>query len=229
MFLRVDFREASLFGHISYWCENDILKKESLNVGDVVIELEGGETIIFERKTLSDLKSSLGDERWSEQKSRLKEAHETGAKIIFLIECGDVEGGWMSDLRARGAIISLMTSSWASVIMTKSALESSNILKMVVEQKQKWENDTKVRQPTVHSKPTMKAKRACHTNEDSSTACLTCITGVSGSKAVALMKEFGSIAKLAEAKTDEIANVKLGTRKIGPVVASRVLGVLNNE
>ena len=43
------------------------------------------------------------------------------------------------------------------------------------------------------------------------------------------MKEFGSIAKLAEAKTDEIANVKLGTRKIGPVVASRVLGVLNNE
>lgn len=233
MLLRIDYREADLFGHVSYWCAEDVLKKEPLDVGDVIIEQESGKTIIFERKTLSDLISSLGDgslssnARWSEQKSRLKEASETGAKVIFLIECR--EDWMMSDLRAKGAIISLMTSSWASVIMTKSALESSNILKMIVEQKQRWENDTRIRQPTVHSKPTMKAKRACHSNEDTSTACLTCITGVSASKAVALLQAFGSVANLATTDTAEIANVKLGTRKLGLVLAQRVCGVLNNE
>jgi hypothetical protein len=37
------------------------------------------------------------------------------------------------------------------------------------------------------------------------------------------------VANLATTDTAEIANVKLGTRKLGLVLAQRVCGVLNNE
>ena len=106
MLVEIDYREHGLIACIGT-PEGLSVEVKPLDVGDIVIQRDCGETVIIERKTLADLRSSLVDGRWSEQKSRLKGLE--GCTVHFLIEGTD----WMSDERVRCAILSLLSSTWA--------------------------------------------------------------------------------------------------------------------
>ena len=67
-----------------------VIRKELLNVGDFIVQEETGNQLIIERKTWQDLQSSIKDNRYREQRSRMKSLKSTSSttsvKAIYLIE-----------------------------------------------------------------------------------------------------------------------------------------------
>lgn len=84
--LIIDNRETKLLSLFeqNIKIENEfILKKENLDLGDIIIS-SGNFSIIIERKTYSDLISSIYDSRYKEQKSRILSSNYN--EKIYIIE-----------------------------------------------------------------------------------------------------------------------------------------------
>jgi ERCC4-type nuclease len=98
MIIKVDYREKEVYKIINaltstrYNISNEIkIINENLPIGDVTIcDDENKEYIIFERKTLKDLSSSIKDGRYNEQSFRLHNCNVHNHNIIYIIE-GDIE------------------------------------------------------------------------------------------------------------------------------------------
>jgi len=94
MIIKVDNREKKLIPLINALNEdfnyNFEIKIEVLDLGDIIIcDDKGSEKLIIERKTLSDLASSIKDGRYSEQSYRLNSLSMHNHNIVYLIE-GDI-------------------------------------------------------------------------------------------------------------------------------------------
>ena len=95
MIIKIDTREQELFSK----CETVIasntkfanikLVSEPLPLGDIIINDGTNDCIIIERKTLSDLASSIKDGRYEEQSYRLNGLNHHNHNIVYLIE-GDM-------------------------------------------------------------------------------------------------------------------------------------------
>jgi crossover junction endonuclease MUS81 len=95
MIIKIDTREQELFNK----CESTIdavpkfkgikLMYETLPLGDIIINDGINDCIIIERKTLTDLASSIKDGRYDEQSYRLNGLSHHNHNIIYLIE-GDM-------------------------------------------------------------------------------------------------------------------------------------------
>ena len=59
-------------------------------------------------------------------------------------------------------------------------------------------------------------------------SCLAQCPGVSVKMAEAIVTEFGTLADIMNSESEQIAQIKVGTRKIGPVVAKRLNDLLAN-
>jgi ERCC4-type nuclease len=79
MQLNIDYREKALLQRIP-------VEPKTLILGDISIEKEGKELVIIERKTVSDLASSICDGRYKEQSCRLTECGIPNHNILYLIE-----------------------------------------------------------------------------------------------------------------------------------------------
>jgi ERCC4-type nuclease len=92
MIIKIDTREKELIKK----CENTLnivsnfkdikILVESLPLGDIIINNETDDCIIIERKTLSDLASSIKDGRYEEQSYRLNGIEHHNHNIIYMIE-----------------------------------------------------------------------------------------------------------------------------------------------
>jgi ERCC4-type nuclease len=84
MNITIDAREKDLYAMCSLLNTTNIpLISSQLTLGDSTI----GETVIIERKTLTDLAASIKDGRYREQSFRLQKAlEENNCKIIYMIE-----------------------------------------------------------------------------------------------------------------------------------------------
>ena len=81
----IDCREVKLIEKLKEH-ENFVFEQKQLELGDIVIE-NGIKSLLIERKTWSDLKSSLKDGRFREQRSRMMTQLEgKSTKICYLIE-----------------------------------------------------------------------------------------------------------------------------------------------
>jgi ERCC4-type nuclease len=95
MNLKVDVRERDLIEQIKHFISilpiyKDInLVIETLPLGDIIIENNGIEKLIIERKTIRDLGASIKDGRYEEQSYRLNGVNVPNHNIIYLIE-GDI-------------------------------------------------------------------------------------------------------------------------------------------
>ena len=65
---------------------NIVLKSENLALGDAIIKYNKEEKIIIERKSITDLISSIKDKRYEEQSFRLDKVEHHNHNIIYLIE-----------------------------------------------------------------------------------------------------------------------------------------------
>ena len=95
MLIKIDTREQELFTKCESIIESlpkfkDIkLVSQTLPLGDIIINDGINDSIIIERKTLSDLASSIKDGRYEEQSYRLNGLQHHNHNIIYLIE-GDM-------------------------------------------------------------------------------------------------------------------------------------------
>ena len=95
MFIKVDYREKDLQDKLSYYISfipafrNLKVISENLPIGDVIISNNNEDILILERKTVSDLLSSIKDGRYEEQSYRLNGEKIHNHNIIYLIE-GDL-------------------------------------------------------------------------------------------------------------------------------------------
>lgn len=63
-----------------------LIKYDNLNIGDIIIKYNDEVKYIFERKTIRDLSDSIKDNRYHEQKQRMKYAIESDIKINYIFE-----------------------------------------------------------------------------------------------------------------------------------------------
>ena len=85
----IDYREKALIERCNALLpkyENLQILTENLDIGDIIIRFENKTLIIFERKSLNDLLSSIKDGRYREQSLRLSASELENHNIIYLIE-----------------------------------------------------------------------------------------------------------------------------------------------
>jgi len=91
MNIYIDYRETDLYDYLSNkqigTNTNDFkINKINLEIGDIQIEPDDKSfKLVFERKTISDLLSSIKDGRYKEQKTRMMSAFDT-SKCCYIIE-----------------------------------------------------------------------------------------------------------------------------------------------
>ena len=92
MKLIIDVREKLLYETCQRFINTDetfkniVIENKSLEIGDVIIEKDDRNIIIFERKTVDDLISSIKDGRYNEQSFRLNGSNHHNHNIVYLIE-----------------------------------------------------------------------------------------------------------------------------------------------
>ena len=95
MIIKVDTRENDLLQKINNLIttvncfKNIVIKSETLPIGDIIICDDKEEKLIVERKSISDLLSSIKDGRYEEQSYRLNGLNHHNHNIVYLVE-GDV-------------------------------------------------------------------------------------------------------------------------------------------
>jgi ERCC4-type nuclease len=95
MFIKVDYREKELQDKLSYYISfipafrNLKVISENLPLGDIIINDNNEDILIIERKSVSDLLSSIKDGRYEEQSYRLNGNKVHNHNVIYLVE-GDI-------------------------------------------------------------------------------------------------------------------------------------------
>lgn len=99
MIIKIDYREKQLFELckefiLKYNIKNTEIISENLPIGDIILyndnnktdKIDENELVVIERKSLSDLASSIKDGRYNEQSFRLNNNNVHNHNIIYLIE-----------------------------------------------------------------------------------------------------------------------------------------------
>ena len=92
--ISIDYRESKLIEQCNELIKKEkqfselIIENKNLELGDIIISNDDGDKnfVIIERKTVSDLLSSIQDGRYSEQSFRLNSIEHENHNIIYLIE-----------------------------------------------------------------------------------------------------------------------------------------------
>ena len=215
MFL--DTREAELIKLL------DIPVKQ-LPVGDIWI----GELVV-ERKSIRDLEASILDGRYREQRGRiLAYCQENKAQPMYILEGSlDSSTGRLQKKAIMKFINRLIFHYQIPVMQTSSVQETAELVKALIEQ---WNDDPKNLQRTtelVKVTDGIHIQKKANSSEQFGICCLAQCPGVSVKMAEALIQTFGSLKGVMGAQVKEIEELKVGTRKIGPVVSKRLNEILN--
>lgn len=91
----IDYRERYFTQHLPQILKDEkdiICKSTNLQLGDFVLKRDNSPDIIIERKTITDLFSSLRDSRYREQKIRLlSHRNESNCIVVYILE-GHIRG-----------------------------------------------------------------------------------------------------------------------------------------
>lgn len=190
---------------------------ENMDVGDFKI----GDSVYIERKTFSDLATSIKDGRYREQKVRLKSL--VNCKVIYLIEddkmlrngrvCGmpvSTLMGAMSKCMLRDGFFvyqsSGVTESVKFIEKVKKQMEAGELGSSISGGGEKVDKVDKVDKDNAYLSVIKTEKKANMTEEMCYLAQLKQIPGVSGGGAMAIKERYGSMKAIFEGfrKIDEI-------------------------
>ena len=91
MNIKVDCREKALIDLLREEYNDTSIETGAIPLGDILIQNKDGEDVmLFERKTINDLLSSITDGRYDEQSFRLQQCGLSNHHIYYIIE-GDIE------------------------------------------------------------------------------------------------------------------------------------------
>jgi ERCC4-type nuclease len=226
----LDTRESELITLL-----HDVTVK-ALPVGDIWVGVkedgamaEGG--IVIERKSIRDLEASILDGRYREQRGRiLAFCEENKTQPLYILE-GSLSSstGRLQKSALMKFIQRLVLHYQIPVIQTASIHETAELLQTMMEQ---WKEDpSRLKQTTERIKMTdgihVQKKANAADPKQFAIACLSQCPGVSVKMAEALITQFGSLQAVIAAPIKEVEQVKVGARKVGPIVSKRLHEILN--
>jgi ERCC4-type nuclease len=251
MHLLIDLREPkTLVQNIISINESSKTKvtiiQKNLDIGDYVFydEINEQPLLIIERKSLSDLESSIKDGRYKEQSFRLNEAPIHNHNIIYLLEGAIInykEVNFRSTLYS--TLFSLNYYKGFSVINTLNQTETASMLmafasKIVRENKPGFYNETAKSLATANTTiinsdeayiETIKTSKKAHINrENIFQLMLMQIPGISNVSALALANEFKNMEHLLQSLKDETTNFENIKVASGRKLNKNILGSLKN-
>lgn len=226
----VDTRESELITLL------DSPTVKQLPIADIWIGMkeegiqEGG--LVIERKSIRDFEASILDGRYREQRGRiLAFCQEHKTQPLYVLE------GSLSATNTRSLPSStlikymnrLILHYQIPVLQTQSVQETAELIKILVEQ---WKEDPTALQRTTEL---VKVSDGLHVHKKANAAdprqfalaCLAQCPGVSVKMAEALLENYGTLQNMMNAEVKQMEQIKVGTRKIGPVVSKRLYELLH--
>lgn len=210
MKIQVDVREKKLIPLIKAlnndYGYNIVIETKQLDLGDLIVcDDENNELLIIERKTLSDLASSIRDGRYSEQSYRLNKESLHNHNIVYLIE------GKMENYRDKYTKIKSQTLyvtmgciqyyKGFSLMRTQDILETVEYIlrfvdKLGREKKKGYYNGGKKTGTDAYSGLVTRVKKSNVTPENIGEIILNQIPGISKTTSLVIMEHFGSLYNL---------------------------------
>jgi ERCC4-type nuclease len=235
--LRIDYRESELIELLKSESNQTNIDIKPLIIGDIWIGNEVDEKIsegglIIERKSIRDFEASFLDGRYREQRGRiLSFCQEHKTQPLYILE-----GPWSSltGRLTKKAIFKLVNRLilhyQIPVLQTNSIEETSELIQTLLVQ---WKEDPTSLQRTnelVKVSDGIHIQKKVNSSDPKQFAicCLAQCPGVSVKMAEALLKTFGSLKIIMNTSSKELEQVKIGNRKIGPVVSKRLFELLNH-
>jgi ERCC4-type nuclease len=236
MFL-LDTREGDL---IKLFEANDKMKVKQLPVADIWIGVdsdgkmaaEGG--LIIERKAIKDLEASILDGRYREQRGRiLSYCQENKTQPLYILEGAFSSNTGRLEKSALIKFVNRLTLHYQiPVLHSDSVKETAEIISALVQQWQETDPQKSIKPKTDVVKVTdgihIQKKANAGDHRTFAISCLAQCPGVSVKMAEALVDTFGSLKGVIDASTKDIEAVKVGTRRVGPVVSKRLSEILNS-
>ena len=218
MKIKVDVREKKLIPLLKAlnkdYDYNLDITIERLDLGDIIVcDKDDNELLIIERKTLSDLASSIRDGRYMEQSFRLNKEEMHNHNIIYLIE-GDMYkyNDKYTKIKSKTLFVTMGCINYFkgfSLIRTTDILETAEYIIRFVEkmgrekEKKGYYNGGSQNNNEGYSKYVTRVKKNNITPENIGEIILNQIPGISQATSVSIMKHFGSLYNLLDClKTD---------------------------
>lgn len=246
----IDNRETKIKEYFSSLIHYvDILKYENLDIGDIVIKYNGVIKYIFERKTLRDLAESIKDNRYHEQKQRMKFTSSDDVKISYIFEYfinydslePDIQ---ISNLRGDVVLSAILNTTLRDnygIFLTRDTRETiyviENIIYRMIKDPTKYFNKTDKIDNTYLLK---KRKKDNITRDNIFLLYLSQIPGVSKSIGTQLSKMYKTMSEFIlylntfenyDDKINYVANINVDIkndkkRKIGKKTATKIIELL---
>tara|TARA_B100000963_G_C22617977_1_gene668366 strand:+ start:1645 stop:2400 length:756 start_codon:yes stop_codon:yes gene_type:complete len=246
----IDNRETKIKEYFSSLINYvDVFKYENLDIGDIVIKYNGVVKYIFERKTLRDLADSIKDNRYHEQKQRMKFSSSSDVKISYIFEYfinydslePDIQ---ISNLRGDVVLSAILNTTLRDnygIFLTKDTRETiyvlENIIYRMLKDPTKYFNKTDKIDNTYLLK---RRKKDNITRENIFLLYLSQIPGVSKSIGTQLSKMYKTMSEFIlylntfenyDDKINYVANINVDIkndkkRKIGKKIATKIIELL---
>ena len=239
LLLKIDYREKGLIALFNTYKIPIIT--QSLDIGDVQIVVRENDIdviqLVFERKTISDLYSSIRDGRYHEQKSRLV-SNLSRDRITYIIEGEITDSKYVDTNAVFGSLIHTIYRDKLIIYRSGNIKDTydfiENIWKRYEKNIEEWnsflegnsknsclEVDTKV------YKHTKKSENV--TNDIILTNMLSNIPGCSTRIAKGIIEHYPNMKSLIDAinlNNKCLVDIKIDNRKIGPVLTKRIVECL---
>ena len=249
--LEIDYRENKLIEQF----ENDNKNKQqyiisNLDIGDIIIKCDKQIMYIIERKTISDLCSSILDGRYREQKERLLCNFNT-SQIIYIIE-GDYKT-YKNPIPYKTVLSTIVNSNLRdniSVLYSKNINDTYDYINLITKKIEKKELNISNIETTETTKTTetnnnielnksgninniIKVKKKANlTPNIYYLTILSQIPGCSINIAKEIQKYAPSILdlyiKYNEEGIDKLQNIIIGKKKLGSKIATKIINYLFN-
>ena len=216
---------------------------QNLDIGDIVFKKDNEVILVVERKTQSDLYSSIRDGRYKEQKLRLISSYSLN-QILYLIEESKNKYK-INESIVKGAIINMTFRDGIKILFSNNLVETSEYIRLLKKKIEKNPEffikpkiEVEIENPQTSYLETVKvAKKDNMTPKLCNIIQLSQIPGVSKQTAEVIIEKYGSLTNLVieysklekEQGVIFLKEIKLANRKVGPVLSKRIYEYLFYE
>ena len=234
----IDNRELKLKTFFN-GCKN--IEFKNLDIGDIIFKFNNEIVLIIERKTISDLYSSIKDGRYKEQKIRLL-SNFSKDKILYLIENNieNYKNDFNTDI-VYGSIINMLIRDNIKILKTNDIEETIKFIQILIK---RLEDNSDIFNFNINNiskinyVDTIKLQKKKNlTPENCQMIQIAQIPGVSINCSKTILEEYKSIFnlileynKIKDTINRELllSNLKIKKRKIGDIVSKRIYEYLFN-
>jgi ERCC4-type nuclease len=219
MSIVLDTREHSLISLLP----NQTVKQ--LPVGDIWIQTNEKTLLVIERKTTADFEASFLDGRYREQRTRLLAyCAENKAKALYILEGGlDGKRHRLERSALQKLVHRLVLRYGVAVWSTKDLQDTANTIQLL--QQQILDDQAVFEGEQLSYTDVQHVSKKANKDDPMAFAIgsLQCCPGISLKGAQAIWESCNkSWSRLLEISENELANIKVGERRLGPAVAKRL-------